>query len=161
MLATDSSPAARWATEAAIDLATATGWPLLVVAAWSVPMAIEAEASLHDALAFEDSERARAEEACARAVAHAVREGVQARPLVVNGDAASEICAVAERERAALVVVGAHSGRFRRADALGEVSAEVVRGAPCPVVVVSGGVRSPGDAGGARSSSGAVAAPRA
>jgi nucleotide-binding universal stress UspA family protein len=53
------------------------------------------------------------------------------------GDAGATICAVAEREKADVIVVGSHGrGLLGRIVHLGSVSEYVMRHAPCPVLVV-------------------------
>ena len=136
VLAAESSPTAGRVTGVATRLAGATGWPLVIVAVWSVPAAATAFESLHETVEREDAARAGAAEACEHAAASAAAAGLEARTLVLNGDAAAEICAVAEREHAALIVIGAHSGRVLPRGSLGAVSDDVVRHAPCPVLVV-------------------------
>jgi nucleotide-binding universal stress UspA family protein len=57
--------------------------------------------------------------------------------LVETGDAPGMICAIAERERADVIVVGSHGrGLLGRIVHLGSVSESVIRHAPCPVLVV-------------------------
>jgi nucleotide-binding universal stress UspA family protein len=55
---------------------------------------------------------------------------------VVHGDAAIEICRVAEEGRFDLVVVGSHGSGFLKRVLLGSVSHHVLHHAPCPVLVV-------------------------
>ncbi|MBA2594831.1 MAG: universal stress protein [Pseudomonadota bacterium] len=55
---------------------------------------------------------------------------------VVHGDAAIEICRVAEEGRFDLVVIGSHGSGFLKRVVLGSVSHHVLHHAPCPVLVV-------------------------
>jgi nucleotide-binding universal stress UspA family protein len=55
---------------------------------------------------------------------------------VEYGDAASEICRVAEDEGFDAIVVGSHGSGFVKRVLLGSVSAHLLHNAPCPVLVV-------------------------
>lgn len=55
---------------------------------------------------------------------------------VAFGDAAQEILAAAARHDGDLVVMGSHGGGAMRRLLVGGVAAEVLREAPCPVLVV-------------------------
>lgn len=138
LLATDGSPSAARATDAAIELAQASGAPLHVLAAWSIPTSAFGYAPIIIVPEVADAERASAEQAVAAAVERARAAGVEASSSVREGVAAEEICAAAAELDAALVVVGAHGwGAFRRF-VFGSVSTGVLHRAPCPVLVVRG-----------------------
>ena len=62
--------------------------------------------------------------------------GRPAERRVVHGDAAIEICRVAEEGRFDLVVIGSHGSGFFKQVLLGSVSHHVLHHAPCPVLVV-------------------------
>jgi nucleotide-binding universal stress UspA family protein len=142
ILATDGSPSAQHATEKAVELAHATGWPLRVVSAWQTPIlagsyfgyAIPAEYS-PDLL---ETERQHASDAAAAAVDQAQALGLVAQAEVRHGDPVEEICAAATDADAALIVLGAHGwGTFKRL-VFGSVSTGVLHHAPCGVLVVRG-----------------------
>lgn len=59
---------------------------------------------------------------------------------LVRGEPVEEICALAEREPAELIVVGSHGRTGLAHVVLGSVAERVVRYAPCPVLVVRRGV---------------------
>jgi nucleotide-binding universal stress UspA family protein len=60
---------------------------------------------------------------------------VDADTRMIVGDAATEICALAESEHVSVIVLGSRGrGGLRRA-VLGSVSDHVVRHAPCPVLI--------------------------
>lgn len=66
------------------------------------------------------------------------RQGLQVRELVAVGHPQDEIPAVAESLRATMIVMATHArSGFRRA-VLGSVAEEVLRRAPCPVVMLRG-----------------------
>jgi nucleotide-binding universal stress UspA family protein len=62
--------------------------------------------------------------------------GRPAERRVVHGDAAIEICRVAEEGRFNLVVIGSRGSGFLKRVLLGSVSHHVLHHAPCPVLVV-------------------------
>jgi nucleotide-binding universal stress UspA family protein len=142
ILATDGSPSAQQATEKAIELAHATGWPLRVVSAWQTPIlvgsyfgyAIPAEYS-PDLL---EAEHERASDAAAAAVDRAQALGVAAQAEVRHGDPVKEICAAARDADAALIVLGAHGWGALKRLVFGSVSTGVLHHAPCGVLVVRG-----------------------
>lgn len=55
---------------------------------------------------------------------------------VEYGDAAAEICRVAEDEHFDVIVVGSHGSGFVKRVFLGSVSSHLLHHAPCPVLVV-------------------------
>jgi nucleotide-binding universal stress UspA family protein len=138
VLATDGSPSAARAAETAIELARATGAPLRVVTAWTIPASAFGYAPLTAVPEVADAERAKAEEAAAGAVRKAAAAGVEAAGDVREGFAVDEICEAAREANASFVVVGAHGwGALKRLVA-GSVSTGVLHRAPCPVLVVRG-----------------------
>jgi nucleotide-binding universal stress UspA family protein len=137
VLATDGSPSAERATAEAVDLALATGSRLHVVTAWKRPTWEYGIAPVPP-YELDAAAKAHAEAALAKAVAAADEAGVAAEPILRRGDAAHEICAVAEALGADLVVVGSHGWNALRRIVLGSVSARVLHEAPCPVLVVRG-----------------------
>ena len=131
LLATDLGPASAAATEQAVELAVRLGARLLVVhvvsqmkGAIPVPRGRAVEERTHRATT-------------AQAVVQRARAaGAEATFILWEGDPGDGIVAAAEAEAADIVVVGTHGrsgvGRYL----LGSVSDEVVRRAPCPVLVV-------------------------
>lgn len=138
LLATDGSPSAARATETAIELARASGTPLHVVAAWSIPASAFGYAPLVIVPEVGEAERQKAEEAVAAAVEQAQAAGVEASSSVREGEPVEEICAAAREQHASLVVVGAHGWGAIRRLVFGSVSTGVLHHAPCPVLVVRG-----------------------
>jgi nucleotide-binding universal stress UspA family protein len=70
------------------------------------------------------------------AVAQLHERGVAARGLPLAGDSARTILEVANREDASLIVIGSRGPSSMAELMLGSVSLEVLRNAPCPVLVV-------------------------
>jgi nucleotide-binding universal stress UspA family protein len=134
--ATDGSPSATAALERALTEAAASNATIELVGAWSAPpngtlgaptyMSADVFYACRDATArvLEDA-KARAAEA-----------GVQAETHLVAGSAAVEICKLAEKRHADLIVMGSRGHGPLAAALLGSVAAHVVRHAHCPVMVV-------------------------
>jgi nucleotide-binding universal stress UspA family protein len=135
LLATDGSPSAESATGEAIELALATGSRLCVVTAWKRP-AWEYGIAPVPPYELDAAAKAHAEDALAKAFQAAREEGVAAERILRRGEAAHEVCTVAEEIGADLIVVGSHGWNALQRLVLGSVSARVLHEAPCPVVVV-------------------------
>ena len=139
LLATDGSPSAENATDEAIELAAATGWPLRVVTVWNMPVVTGygyAPYPLPRELA--DAEREHAHDVAAAAVAKAGDAGLDATFELRTGLPADEICAAAKETAASMIVIGAHGWGAVRRFIFGSVSTHVMHTAPCPVLVVHG-----------------------
>ncbi|MES1248814.1 MAG: universal stress protein [Actinomycetota bacterium] len=137
LLATDGSPSAERATDEAVRLARATGWPLHVVVVWKTPVIVgygyTPMAPVHE---LSEAEQQAAHEVAERVAARGRAAGAETSFEVREGDAADEICAAAGEIRPELIVIGSHGwGGFRRT-VLGSVSNRVVHEAPCGVLVV-------------------------
>ncbi len=65
-----------------------------------------------------------------------VPEGVNARALVVHGEAAHEIIRVANEENADLIVLSTHGESGWRRRIFGSVTEKVIRHAECPVLTI-------------------------
>jgi nucleotide-binding universal stress UspA family protein len=135
LLATDGSPSAERATDEAIELALATGCRLYVVTAWKRPTWEYGIAPVPP-YELDAAAKAHAEKALAKALDAAREAGIAAEPILRRGEAAHEVCAVAEELAADLVVVGSHGWNALQRLVLGSVSARVLHEAPCPVLVV-------------------------
>jgi nucleotide-binding universal stress UspA family protein len=143
-----SSAADRALAEAAGLLAPR---PALVVVVWEAGRAFEAAewsainldvtvptVDLRTAFAVDQAVYAAAERMAQRGVARARSMGLPAEALVVADDlaVADTLVRVAGEQNAPAVVIGAHGhGAFSEA-LLGSTSRDVVRHAPCPVIVV-------------------------
>lgn len=144
LVATDGSPAGTAALGQALELAAATGDPVLVVTVWRAlqgdyGLAYPSAALLADLL---DAERKHAEQVLTDAGERATAAGVSVETVLVTGDPAEQICALARERGARLVAVGTRGHGTVRSLLLGSVSGAVVRRAPCPVLVVSDADRS-------------------
>lgn len=137
LLATDGSPSAKLATDEAIRLASATGWPLRVVTVWNTPIPVGYNfAALQLPPELRQLERAHAREAAQAAVTRAAVADVDATFELREGMAADEIVAAAAESHASLLVLGAHGWGAVKRLVLGSVSTQVLHESPCPVLVV-------------------------
>lgn len=138
MLATDFSPQARVALEYATELSQRLGAPLLLLAAFQIPIypmpdgvVVQTAASIGDLLAQTTSDLA-----VARSEA-ALLGAVDLETLVLEGNPAEEIVRVAKERSIDLIVVGSHGrGGITRA-IVGSVADKVTRTAHCPVMIVT------------------------
>lgn len=138
LLATDGSPSAGRATHEAVTLARATGWPLEIVTVWHLPVTGLAYEPLLAAPEVEESVRERAQLALDAAAETARAAGLEPKQVLAEGVPADEICELARRTEASLVVLGSHGWGTVRRLLFGSVSSAVLHHAPCPVLVVRG-----------------------
>jgi nucleotide-binding universal stress UspA family protein len=137
----DGSPHARHAASAALALADRLGMRLTLVhvaptrtlvPVASLPADVDPSAYAHS-LEVADVQ---AKEAFDSLSAEATRADVDQE--VRLGDPATVLAELAEERRAELIVVGSRGRGAWRSAAMGSVSAELVRLAPCPVMIVPG-----------------------
>jgi nucleotide-binding universal stress UspA family protein len=137
-LATDFSPQARRAGEVAIELATRLRVPLLMVAAFQIPIyplpegvVIASTPTIADILA-------RLSHDLAVDKAAAIDHGApMVDTLAVEGPPASEIVRVAKEHACDLIVIGSHGRGGLSRMILGSVADKVMRTAHCPVMIVA------------------------
>lgn len=134
---TDFSECSQEAWALARRVAAGPGRELLVTHVLTeVPLYGEGTFDVETARGVREGARAWAEAALADWVGKARAEGLAARSVMCSGVPHEEIVALAEAERADLVVIGTHGrGGLGRA-VLGSVADRVVRLAPCPVLSV-------------------------
>ncbi len=133
ILATDMGPASAAATDEAFRLAAALNARLLAVTVID-PRTLQLPGGRFRSRV--DQERARLEAAAAELVLRGRRERVATSFLIWEGDPAESIIDAAQSEGADMIVVGSHGrGALGRA-LIGSVSDQVVRRAPCPILVV-------------------------
>ena len=141
LVATDGSDDSDAAVEAALDLAHDTNGRLLVLSV--VPEGESAsedgdgaDADAEPPARDEDEEVIEANDLTNDVVDHAVEWGIEATPLVWEGEPADAILAAAESEGADVIVIG-NSGKTGVGRMLmGSVSDDVIRRAAVPVMVV-------------------------
>jgi nucleotide-binding universal stress UspA family protein len=134
---TDFSDCAEEAWKLARRLAAAPGSELVLAHVLTeVPLYGEGVLNIDTARKVREGARRWAETALEEWVSKARAEGLNARSTIRSGVAHEEIVALAQDERADLVVIGTHGrGGINRA-LLGSVADRVVRLAPCPVLTV-------------------------
>ncbi len=137
VLATDGSPSATEATLRAIELAGALDATLVAVAVEHVTVPAYGYYGYADVVTeLAKLEHEHVDEVLARAKALAAEEGVECQVVHATGSIAEEICAIASKHKARLIVVGAHGWGPVRRLLHGSVSSAVLHEAPCPVLVV-------------------------
>jgi nucleotide-binding universal stress UspA family protein len=131
VVATDGSPGAARALEAAIDQARASGGQVLALCVAPLNEFATLES---DAVDLQAQERCQIALMAAKRVAEAA--GVSIRVEMLQGHPVDRILAAVERESADLVVVGTRGRSKSRRILLGSVSDAVLRHARCAVLVV-------------------------
>jgi nucleotide-binding universal stress UspA family protein len=136
----DASEESRAALAWAVEEGRLRGAPVLAVNAWELPVVATPSGLVPPstaALADPTELREAAGELVRSLVEQASADAgdVDIRGIAVEGRAASALIDVAERQNAQLVVVGTRGHGGFLGLLLGSVSEQVVRHAPCPVVV--------------------------
>jgi nucleotide-binding universal stress UspA family protein len=145
LVATDGTQDSDGAVEAALDLAHDTGARLLVLTV--VPEGSAEESSDDDEGPSQESssrggddevseEVEQASERTNGVVDHAIEWGLEASPLIWEGEPAEAILAAASSEGADVIVIGTGSKSGVGRILLGSVTDDVVRHATLPVMVV-------------------------
>jgi nucleotide-binding universal stress UspA family protein len=146
LCATDFSPQAKVALEYAAELSSRLGAPLLLLAAFQIPIyplpegvMVRTSETISQLLAQTSNDLAAARLSASEAGA------LEVETVVVEGNPASEIVRVAAERGIDLIVLGSHGrGGISRA-ILGSVADKVMRTAACPVLIVAhGGPDHPG-----------------
>jgi nucleotide-binding universal stress UspA family protein len=142
LVATDGSDDSDAAVEAALDLAHDTSAKLLVLSVVSEASGDGAEkgdgtnGDAEPPPRDDDEEVIEANDITNDVVDHAVEWGLEARPLVWEGEPADAILAAAVSEGADIIVVGSSGRSGVGRILLGSVSDDVIRRSPIPVMVV-------------------------
>ena len=137
MLATDLGPASAAATDEAMRLAGALGARLLAISVID-PRTLQLPGGRFRSRV--DQERGRLEAAAAELVLRGRRDHVTTSFLIWEGDPAESIVEAANAEGADIIVIGSHGRAALGRALIGSVSDQVVRHAPCPVMVVRSSV---------------------
>ncbi len=138
LVATNFSSISNQALAQAVDLAEQVGATITLVHAHeSITDSFANEARANGA-ALPAGTPAALDEAFAGDIARFEKRKVAFKTVVRRGQAWEEITAVAESERADLVVVGTHARTGLARALFGSVAERLIRNAPCPVLVVRG-----------------------
>lgn len=131
LLATDFSDSSELALRCAVPQAQAINGSLLIVYVIPIRMS-DGEGMLHSGVEAED--RSQVQERLRQVVPEGFSGPVE--HLLLEGDPAEVLVRLASERQVELIVMGTH-GRSRLARLLmGSVAEQVVRRAPCPVLVV-------------------------
>lgn len=138
VVATDGSPAATAALDAAIELARDGGDRIAVITVWRAlqgdfGLAYPSTALLEDLL---EAERDHAETTLAAAAERVTAAGLAVETRLATGDPAERIAAYARELDAKLVAAGTHGHGAVMSLLVGSVSGAVIKRGPCPVLVV-------------------------
>lgn len=129
----DESPGAKLALDAAIDLASRYGEPLILVYGAAPPGGVGEEFQSHLA-ALEEMGRA----ATSHAMEKALAAGVVAEVAVVPQRPAPALLAVADQYDARMIIVGSYGESPLRGFILGSTTYKVLNQTDRPVLVVKG-----------------------
>lgn len=134
LIAIDREPVAAHAADAGIDLARALGADIAFVTIIDSPLAHSEDAgfSQHELLALARRD--------AKMMIESFRKQIPKKlavdEFILTGNPATEIVKVAQKWSADVIVIGSHGrGGVPRA-LLGSVAEDVMRHAPCPVLVI-------------------------
>lgn len=137
LVATDFSQRARAAVDLAIEIGKPLGASIELVHAYQIPFSLLPEGTILPltpetviAIQTESDTRLTAERDRVAAT------GLRVRTTSLEGAPADAIVAEAEREAADLIVMGTHGRTGFERLALGSIAEDVLRHAPCPVLVV-------------------------
>ncbi|MCD1294978.1 universal stress protein [Methanocella sp. CWC-04] len=144
LIATDGSKYSKKAVDHGIQVAIKQGYDVLALYVINMKSLELFALSHHDDITgYEGANemlRAEGEEALAYAVEKGKEAGVNVSTSIVRGYPAQEIIKQAEKEDVGLIVVGNLGKTGLEHLLMGSVSEEVVKKAPCPVLVVRGDV---------------------
>jgi len=146
LVPTDGSESARAALEFAIDIASASGERLVLIAVWQelrADFGIPLFELIPDLI---DIPRDWAAETLAEAAAKAEARGIETETISCYGKPARVICAVAEKLRPQLIVMGSSGWGPVDGALFGSVSRGVLAHMASPVLLVPGPSRSKRDA---------------
>jgi nucleotide-binding universal stress UspA family protein len=142
----DFSPPSRHALDAAVELAGSFNSELALVHVTPVvpPLAPSvARPRTFDVQQYQQELKNSAAEALQDLIDHRLPPGIRCRHILLQGDAATEIVAAAQDQRADLIVIATHGHTGWRRLVFGSVTEKVVRSAGCPVLTVSPPLSSP------------------
>jgi nucleotide-binding universal stress UspA family protein len=136
LLATDGSPSAAEATREAIELARALGAPLVAAAVEHVTVPSYGYYGYGEVVSeLRKAEHDHVYQVLEEVAKRAAEAGVDCETVALDGPVVEEICRLAAKRRAAMIVLGAHGWGAIKRLVFGSVSLGVLHDAPCPVLV--------------------------
>ena len=137
LVATDLSPNSNPAIAKAVDLAQTSGAELMIASAYEPPNEAQAEAVAPGIYEEWDAKiRSRVESSLGKIVEDAKAKGVDAKPVVIPGEADEAIVRTAQKNGVDLIVMGTHGRKGPSRFFVGSVAARVMANATCPVMTV-------------------------
>ena len=138
VFATDFSPASEPAFRKAIELARKEGAELIVAHVFEPPVSLSHSGIADDFIEAqsEDTIRKDVEKQLEPVLAMARAEGVRVRGEILAGPAPKRLVELAEKNGAALLVLGTHGRTGLKKLVIGSIANQVVATAPCPVLTV-------------------------
>lgn len=138
IFATDFSPASEAAFRKAMEMARKEGAELIVAHVYEPPASLS-----HSGLAdefieaeLEETIRKDVEKKLEPVLAKARAEGLRVRGEILAGHTPKRLAALAEKNGAALLVLGTHGRTGLKKLVIGSVAGQVIATAPCPVLTV-------------------------
>src|SRR4051812_17903213 len=142
LVATDFSPHARAAADAAATLGRCFGGHLTLLHVVPLSSYVEYSAGMegltYNAAQFQEAVRSGVQREAAAEVARLREDGVNVELVTRDGPPAHEICAYAQDRGFDLIVVGSHGRTGLKRFLLGSVAESVVRHAHAPVLTIRG-----------------------
>ena len=138
VFATDFSPASKGALEKAIEMARKEGTELIVAHVYEPPASLSHSGVADDLIEaeLEATIRKDVEKQLDPVLSMARASGVKVRGEILAGHAAKELALLADRNGAAMVVIGTHGRTGIKKLVMGSVASQVIATAPCPVLTV-------------------------
>ncbi len=138
VFATDFSPASKGALGKAIELARKEGAELIVAHVYEPPASLSHSGVADDLIEaeLEATIRKDVEKQLAPVLAEVRAAGVKVRGEILAGHTAKELGLLADRNGAAMIVIGTHGRTGIKKLVMGSVASQVIATAPCPVLTV-------------------------
>jgi nucleotide-binding universal stress UspA family protein len=138
VFATDFSPASKGALEKAIEMARKEGAEMIVAHVYEPPASLSHSGVADDVIEaeLEATIRKDIEKQLEPVLATVRAAGVKVRGEILAGHAAKELALLADRNGAAMVVIGTHGRTGIKKLVMGSVASQVIATAPCPVLTV-------------------------
>ena len=138
VFATDFSPASDPALRKAIEMARKEGAELIVAHVFEAPATMSHSGVADDIIEadLEDKIRKDVEKQLEPVLAQARAEGIRVRGEILEGHAPKMLAELAEKNGAALLVLGTHGRTGLKKVLIGSIASKVIATAPCPVLTI-------------------------